>query len=164
MAPRTTRATAALDRLGVAYVPHHYEVSEKVGDGYGEAVAAAIGLGGDSVLKTLVVEVDGTPVVAVIPVGSRLSTRLLAGAAGGKRAQMASPATAERLTGYVTGGISPFGQRRALDLYLDSSVLDQVTVAVSGGVRGLQLELATADLVRATNASVAALIDHPDPR
>lgn len=164
MAPRATRATAALDGLGIAYVPHQYEVSEKVGEGYGEAVAAAIGIGGDRVLKTLVAEVDGTPVVAVIPVGTRLSTRLLARAAGGKRAEMAAPATAERLTGYVTGGISPFGQKQALALYLDSSALEVGTIAVSGGVRGLQLEVAPGDLIRATKATVATLVDDPDPR
>ena len=164
MALRTTRATKALDDLSIAYVAHQYEVPEKVGDGYGEAVAAAIGIEGERVLKTLVAEVDGAPVVAVIPVGWRLSTRLLARAAGGKRAEMAAPAVAERLTGYVTGGISPFGQKRALPLYLDSSALEMGTVAVSGGVRGLQLELATEDLIRATNGTVASLIEDPDPR
>src|SRR3990172_6268965 len=109
MPARTTGATAALDRIGIDYVLHRYVVAEKVGDGYGEAVAAAIGLPGARVLKTLVVEVDGTPVVAVVPVAARLSTRLLARAAGAKRAEMVAPSVAERLTGYVTGGISPFG-------------------------------------------------------
>jgi len=159
MPARTTRATAALDRMGIDYVLHRYVVAEKVGDGYGEAVAAAIGLPGARVLKTLVVEVDGTPVVAAVPVTARLSTRLLARASGGKRAEMVAPSVAERLTGYVTGGISPFGQKRRLDLYVDSSVLGHDTIAVSGGARGIQLEVSPQDLIRATKATVAALVD-----
>jgi Cys-tRNA(Pro)/Cys-tRNA(Cys) deacylase len=112
MPARTTRATDTLDRVGVAYVIHAYAVTEKVGEGYGEAVAAAIGLSADRVFKTLIAEVDGIPVVAVIPVTARLSTRRLARAADGKRAEMMPPAVAERLTGYVTGGISPFRDAR----------------------------------------------------
>jgi Cys-tRNA(Pro)/Cys-tRNA(Cys) deacylase len=84
---------------------------------------------------------------------------MLARAAGGKRAEMASPSHAERLTGYVTGGISPFGQKRVLPLYLEASAVDQVTVAVSGGARGLQLEVSPEDLIRVTGAIVVPLID-----
>lgn len=164
MPARTTRATDTLDRAGVAYVIHSYAVTEKVGEGYGEAVAAAIGLSADQVFKTLIAEVDGIPVVAVIPVTARLSTRRLARAADGKRAEMMPPAAAERLTGYVTGGISPFGQRRTLDCYLDSSASAQDTIAVSGGLRGIQLEVAPDDLIRITRASVAALVDAPTHR
>ncbi len=159
MPAKATRATDSLDRAGVVYVIHEYAVAEKVGDGYGEAVAAAIHLPADRVFKTLIAEVDGVPVVAVVPVAARLSTRMLARAAGGKRAGMISPATAERLTGYVTGGISPFGQRRALDLYLDSSAMEHHSIAVSGGVRGIQLEVSPDDLVRVTSAVVAPLVD-----
>jgi Cys-tRNA(Pro)/Cys-tRNA(Cys) deacylase len=164
VAARSTRATVALERLGVPFEAHEYAVSERVGEGYGEAVAAAIGLPSERVLKTLVATVDETHVVAVIPVASRLSTRLLARAAAGKRAEMAPPAVAERLTGYVTGGISPFGQRRALALFVEVSVVDEGTVAVSGGVRGLQLEVSPADLIRVTSATVAPLIDEPARR
>lgn len=159
MPPRATRATSALDRLGVTYIAHEYRVSERVGAGYGEAVAAAIGLPPERVLKTLVAEVDGFHVVAVVPVGSRLSTRLLARAAGGKRAEMAPPDAAERITGYVTGGISPFGQKHSLPLYLDDSVVESDNVAVSGGARGLQLEVSSQDLIRATAATIAPLTD-----
>ena len=159
MPARKTRATLALDSIGVRYVVHEYSVAEKVGDGYGEAVAAAIGLPAARVFKTLVVEVDGTPVVAVVPVGSRLSTRLLARAAGRKRAEMAAPAAAERLTGYMAGGISPFAQTRSLDTYVDLSAEDHDTVAVSGGMRGLQLEISPHDLITATGAKVANLVD-----
>ena len=159
MSTRTTRATVALDRFGIPYVLHEYVVAEKVGEGYGEAVAAAIGLPGTRVFKTLIVEVDAGSAVALVPVAARLSTRLLARAAGSKRAEMVAPADAERLTGYVTGGISPLGQKRLLDQYLDTSALDHETVAVSGGVRGTQLEISPGDLIRATNATVATLID-----
>lgn len=159
MPTRTTRATVALDRIGVAYVVHEYAVAEKVGDGFGEAVAAAIGLSANRVFKTLIAEVDGAPVVAVVPVKARLSPRLLARAAGGKRAEMVAPTVAERLTGYVTGGISPFAQKRPLDLFVDSSALGHDTVAVSGGARGIQLEISPDDLIQVTEAMVAALID-----
>lgn len=164
MPARTTRATVALDRLRVDYLLHEYVVAEKVGDGYGEAVAAAIGLPATRVFKTLVAEVDGIPVVAAVPVAARLSTRLLARAVGSKRAELLAPASAERLTGYVTGGISPFGQKRRLDLYVDLSALDHDTVAVSGGMRGIQLEISPDDLIRVTNATVAALTDDANRR
>jgi Cys-tRNA(Pro)/Cys-tRNA(Cys) deacylase len=159
MAARSTRATDALDRAGVNYITHEYSVAAKVGEGYGEAVAAAIELPAERVFKTLIAEVEGVPVVAVVPVTARLSTRSLARAAGSKRAEMLPSAAAERLTGYVTGGISPFGQRRRLNLYLDSSAKAYDTVAVSGGVRGLQLEVSPDDLIRITGATVAALVD-----
>jgi Cys-tRNA(Pro)/Cys-tRNA(Cys) deacylase len=159
MPARTTRATVALDSMDIDYLVHEYAVAEKVGAGYGEAVAAAIGLPAERVFKTLVVDVDKVPVVAVVPVAARLSTRLLARAAGGKRAEMAAPGDAERLTGYVTGGISPFAQKRRLDSYLDLSALDHDTVAVSGGMRGIQLEISPLDLIRVADATVAILID-----
>ena len=164
MATRTTRATDTLDRAGVTYTIYEYTVAEKVGDGYGEAVAAAIGLPAGRVFKTLMAEVDGMPVVAVVPVIARLSTRMLARATGKKRADMMSPADAERMTGYVTGGISPFGQKRALDMYLDSSATSHPTIAVSGGVRGLQLEVEPGDLIGVTGATVAALVEDPADR
>lgn len=159
MPARITRATIVLDRLGIEYVLHEYVVAERVGAGYGEAVAKAIGLPANRVLKTLVVEVDGAAVIAVVPVAARLSTRLLARTAGGKRAEMAVPAVAERLTGYVTGGISPFGQKQVLDLYVDSSAREHETIAVSGGSRGIQLEISPTDLIAVTNATVATLVD-----
>ena len=124
MAGGATRATGALDKAGAVYQVHRYAVSEKVGQGYGEAVAAAIGMDPARVFKTLVAEVDGEPVVAVIPVDRRLSTKNLARALGGKHCSLASTAVAERETGYVIGGISPFGQRKRHRLILDSSAVD----------------------------------------
>jgi Cys-tRNA(Pro)/Cys-tRNA(Cys) deacylase len=154
-----TRATEFLDRAGVTYRAHRYEVTEKVGDGYGEAVADAIGLPGSRVFKTLVAEVDQEPVVAVIPVDRRLSTKQLARIVGGKRCSLASPETAERLTGYVTGGISPFGQRRKLRLILDTSASEFETIAVSGGRRGLQLELEPGVLLDLTGGTMGAVAE-----
>lgn len=157
MAATSTRATKALDALGVDYQIHTYEVDEEVGGGYGEAVAAAIGLPAESVFKTLVAEADGQGVVAIIPVSKRLSAKLLAKAAGAKRCVMASPEVAERLTGYVVGGVSPFGQRRTLRTFIDDSVSSHHSVAVSGGRRGLQLEVSPEALPTVTGGILAAL-------
>jgi Cys-tRNA(Pro)/Cys-tRNA(Cys) deacylase len=110
------------------------------------------------VYKTLVTVADGQPTVAVIPVTGHLSMKALARARGAKRAEMAAAGDAERLTGYVVGGISPFGQRRRLPVVVDGSLLDNPTVYVSGGRRGLQLEITPADLVAFLGAEVADLL------
>ena len=159
MSGAATRATAALDGAGATYMVHRYDVSEKVGDGYGEAVAAAIGMSAARVFKTLVAEVDDELVVAVIPVDRRLSTKRLAGSIGGKHGSLASRTVAERETGYVTGGISPFGQRKRHRLILDSSAQGHDTIAVSGGRRGLQLEVSPATLLDLTDGSIGVIVD-----
>jgi Cys-tRNA(Pro)/Cys-tRNA(Cys) deacylase len=159
MAGEVTRATAALDEAGATYTVHRYDVSEKVGQGYGEAVAAAIGMRAARVFKTLVAAVDDELVVAVLPVDRRLSTKRLASAVGGKHGSLASTTEAERETGYVTGGISPFGQRKRHRLILDSSAQHHETIAVSGGRRGLQLELSPTTLLELTGGSLAAIVD-----
>ena len=107
--------------------------------------------------KTLLASVDGGLAVAVVPVSGTLDLKALAAAVGGKRAEMADAAVAERSTGYVVGGISPFGQRRALPTVVDESALRHARVLVSGGRRGLDLELAPADLVAVTGATVAPI-------
>ena len=117
----------------------------------------ALGLDPAQVFKTLLADVDGGLVVAVVPVDRSLDLKALAAAAGGKRAVMADPAAAERATGYVVGGISPLGQRRRLPTVVDASALEWATVLVSAGRRGLDVELAPADLVRLTNAVTAAV-------
>jgi Cys-tRNA(Pro)/Cys-tRNA(Cys) deacylase len=109
------------------------------------------------VFKTLVAEVDGALTVAVVPVASTLDLKALAAAAGGKKASMAEVAAAERATGYVAGGISPLGQRKRLPVIVDASALDHQTVFCSGGRRGLEIELAPADLVQAANATLARI-------
>ncbi|HEX2405250.1 MAG TPA: YbaK/EbsC family protein, partial [Acidimicrobiia bacterium] len=106
-----------------------------------------------------VAEVDDEPVIAVVPVDRRLSTKRLARAVGGKRCSLVSPAIAERETGYVTGGISPFGQRKRHRLILDSSAEVHETIAVSGGQRGLQLELSPQTLLDLTGGVAADIVD-----
>jgi Cys-tRNA(Pro)/Cys-tRNA(Cys) deacylase len=138
---------------------HEFEVTEKVGDGYGEAVARAIGLPEERVFKTLVAQVDEEHVVAVIPVHRRLSVKKLARVAGGKSASLASPAAAERVTGYVTGGISPFGQRKRLRVFVDESAAGYGTIAVSGGRRGIQLEISPEVVVDLGGASLASITE-----
>jgi Cys-tRNA(Pro)/Cys-tRNA(Cys) deacylase len=105
--------------------------------------------------------VDGTLTVGVVPVARLLDLKALAAAVGGKRAAMADVAAAERATGYVAGGISPVGQRRRLTVVIDSSALGHPTVFCSGGRRGLEIELAPADLVKATGATVASIAAEP---
>lgn len=137
---------------------HAYEhdpAAVAAGLAYGVEAARALGVDPGSVFKTLLAEVDGAPTVAVVPVEARLDLKALAAAVGGKRAEMADPAVAERVTGYVVGGISPLGQRRSLPTVVDSSAVARPTVLVSAGRRGLDVELAPADLVRLTGAVVA---------
>lgn len=151
-----TRAVQALDAAGTGYTLHEYDVQG--GDrSYGEAVASSLRVDPRRLFKTLVATVDGRAVVGVVPVSGRLSLKKLARAAGGKHAEMADPADAQRLTGYVVGGISPFGQRRHLPMYLDTSVTDHDTVLVSAGRRGLQVEVAPGDLIAFTGAVLVEL-------
>ena len=124
---------------------------------YGLEAAAALGVDPRRVFKTLVASVDGHPTVAIVPVSGGLDLKALADALGGRRAEMADPAAAERATGYVVGGISPLGQRRALPTVVDASVRDHPTILVSAGRRGLQVELDPGDLVRMAAATVAPI-------
>ena len=151
-----TPATTALDRAGVAYVLRPYEHDPRA-DSYGLEAAAALGVPVARVLKTLVADVDGSLVVGIVPVSGRLDLKALARAVGGSRAAMADVAAAQRATGYVVGGISPLGQRRALPTVLDESALEHETVLVSAGRRGLDLEVAPADLVATTGAVTARI-------
>ncbi|MCJ7726867.1 MAG: Cys-tRNA(Pro) deacylase [Acidimicrobiia bacterium] len=152
-----TRATSALDRAGIHYRMHPYEMPDAPPESYGEAVAAAIGFPAGRVFKTLIAEVDGKPVVAIVPVDRSLRMKSLAAVRSGKRAAMADPTDAERLTGYVTGGISPFGQRTTLPVVLDESAVGAATICVSGGQRGLQLEIAPGDLAAVLGAVIAPI-------
>jgi Cys-tRNA(Pro)/Cys-tRNA(Cys) deacylase len=150
-----TPATVALTRAGVAFTLHEYDHDPRAQAGglsFGLEAAQALGLDPARVLKTLMATVDGRLAVAIVPVSGQLDLKALARALGGSRAAMAERAAAERATGYVAGGISPIGQKRAHPTVLDSSALDHPTVFVSGGRRGLDLEIAPADLVRITGA------------
>ena len=163
MSGRGTPAILALERAGVAFIVHEYEpgpaaaVPRDRHVGYGERTAAALGVDPARVHKTLIASVDGRLVAAIVPVDRELDLKALAAAVGARKAEMAEPAAAERSTGYVVGGISPFGQRRALPTVLHDGALLLGTMLVSGGRRGLQVELAPADLVRLTGAMVAAI-------
>lgn len=152
-----TPAVRALDRARVAYTLHPYDADHPSGQGFGEAAAAALGTDPARLFKTLVTRVDDTLTVAVVPVSGQLDLKALAAAAGGRRAAMADPQDAERATGYVRGGISPLGQRKALPTVVDASATEWETVLVSAGRRGLQVELAPADLVQLTRATTAAI-------
>ncbi|HEY9474983.1 MAG TPA: aminoacyl-tRNA deacylase, partial [Mycobacteriales bacterium] len=121
MATRGTPATALLSRAKVPHTLHEYEHDPRV-TSYGQEAAAAVGVDRSRVFKTLVVRVDGNFTVGVVPVSGTLDLKALAASVGGKRAAMAAPADAERITGYVRGGISPLGQRRRLPTTVDESV------------------------------------------
>lgn len=160
---RGTRATDQLLRSRVPYVLHEYEPPERHGaaraerPAYGPEAAAALGVTADRVCKTLVANVDGKPVLAILPVGRTLDLKRLAAALGGHRADLAGPDEAERATGYVIGGISPIGGRRRLRAVLDDGVLAQSTILVSAGRRGLQVELAPTDLLRLIGGEAAPI-------
>jgi Cys-tRNA(Pro)/Cys-tRNA(Cys) deacylase len=153
MSGKGTPATALLAREGVPHVVHTYEVAPDA-PSYGEGAAAALGVEPERMLKTLLAVVDGRLSCAVVPVAGELDLKAFAAAFGGKRAVMAEPAVAERSSGYVVGGISPLGQRTRLPTAVDETVELFDTVLVSGGRRGLSVELAPADLVRLTGAVV----------
>jgi Cys-tRNA(Pro)/Cys-tRNA(Cys) deacylase len=158
-----TPATRVLGAAGVAYQAHTFSSDERsrpssgARPSFGAQAAEALGVAPDRVFKTLVAEIDARLWVAVVPVSAQLDLKALAAAAGGKRAAMADPAQAERSSGYVVGGISPLGQRKQLPTVVDSSALTHPTVFVSGGRRGLDLELAAADLIRLTSARTAVI-------
>ena len=151
-----TPATVALTAAGVAYTAHPYTHDPRAAS-YGLEAAAALGVEPARVFKTLLASLDGSLVVGIVPVSGQLDLKALARALGGSRAQMAEVAAAERSTGYVAGGISPFGQKRRLPTVLDDSALEHPTIFVSGGRRGLDLEVAPDDVVAATGAVTATI-------
>jgi Cys-tRNA(Pro)/Cys-tRNA(Cys) deacylase len=151
-----TPATVALTKAGLSFSTHAYE-HDPAAKSYGLEAAEALGLAPEQVFKTLLVEVDGKLAVGVVPVDRQLDLKAVAAALKGKKATMADPAAAERTTGYVLGGISPIGQKRALPTVIDSTATDHETVYVSGGRRGLDLGLAPADLISITSANTAPI-------
>jgi len=151
-----TPAVKAAERARVAHRVHRYDHDPAAGS-YGEEAAAAMGVDAARVFKTLVVTAEGRLAVAVVPVAGRLDLKAAAAALGAKKADMAAADEAERATGYVVGGISPLGQRKRLATLVDDSALGFDTVFVSAGRRGMEIELAPADLVRLTGATVAPI-------
>lgn len=141
---------------GVAFSEHTY-AHDPSAPSFGLEAAAALGLSPDVVLKTLLVDTGSGLAVGIVPVGAQLDLKAMAAALGVKRVTMADPEAAERSTGYVVGGISPIGQKRALPTVLDASATALATVYVSGGRRGLDLGLSPADLVAVTGARTALI-------
>ncbi|RZS66062.1 Cys-tRNA(Pro)/Cys-tRNA(Cys) deacylase [Agromyces ramosus] len=151
-----TPATVALTRAGIAFRALSYEHDPRAA-AYGLEAAEKLGLDPDRVFKTLLASVDGALAVGIVPVAMQLDLKALAQALGGKRAEMADPALAERKTGYVVGGISPIGQKALLPTVLDESAILAETIYISGGRRGLDLELAPDDLIAVTGGRYAPI-------
>jgi Cys-tRNA(Pro)/Cys-tRNA(Cys) deacylase len=146
----------ALTRAGISFTSHVYDHDPRSAS-FGEEAARVLGLSVHEVFKTLLAMVDGTPVVGIVPVSGTLDLKALAAAAGGRRAEMADTDAAQRLTGYVLGGISPIGQKRRLATFVDEGASILETVYVSGGRRGFDIGLAPEDLLAVTEGSYAAI-------
>ena len=163
MSASATPAIEQLRRAGVAHRVREYAPAERHGrerevrPAYGIEAADALGVDPDRVYKTLVASVDGRLVMAVVPVSGELDLKRLAAALDGHRAELAEPAAAERATGSVVGGISPLAPRRPLPVVIDAEARRHATVLVSAGRRGLQVELAPADLIAQARAQVAPI-------
>jgi len=151
-----TRATELLAKLGIAHSIHRYDHDPRH-PSFGQEASEVLGVPPARVFKTLIADVDGQPTVAVVPVSGSLDLKALATAVGGKKAAMADPVQAEKATGYVTGGIAPLGLRRRLPVVVDESALGFPTVFCSAGQRGMEIELAPADLVMAAGARTAPI-------
>lgn len=159
MAKRASGGTPAIEALiaaGVAFTLHPYAHADSATH-FGVEAADALGVDPRRIFKTLVTDAGGALVVAVVPVAAQLNLKALAAQVGAKKAALADPAVAARSSGYVVGGISPLGQRTRLPTVVDSAAYDFPTIFVSAGRRGLQVELAAADLVRVTAAQVAPI-------
>ncbi len=152
-----TPAVAVLVDAGITHTLHSYAHDPTSDLGYGLEAAAAIGVEPQQVFKTLCAYVDGHLAVGIVPVSGMLDLKALAQALGGKRAEMAPPADAERSSGYVVGGISPIGQRKPLPTALDETAELYDVIYVSGGRRGLDIGLSPTDLAAVTHATIAAI-------
>ncbi len=153
---KATPATVALERAGVAFTLHEYDYDPGAAR-IGLQAAESLGVAPQRLLKTLMAKAGGAIVCVLIGSDRELSLKKLAAAAGAKDAAMLAPAEAERATGYRVGGISPFGQKKRVRVFVDRAALEYATVIVNGGRRGLQIELAPGDLVRLLDAIAAEL-------
>ena len=154
---KVTPATRALAAAGVAFTVRAYDYDPDA-ESIGLQAASALGEDPARVLKTLMAVVDGKPVCVVVPSDREVSMKKLAAAVGGKAARMMKPAEAERLTGFKVGGISPFGQRRAVKTVIEQSALAHDHVYVNGGQRGLQVRLSPRDVQNALSAVAADVV------
>ncbi|MBP2295579.1 Cys-tRNA(Pro) deacylase [Azospirillum rugosum] len=158
MAAKVTPAVNAAKAAGIAHRLLEYDYDPSA-DAIGLHAAAALGLDPAIVYKTLIVQLEPKALACVvIPVAAKLDLKALAAAAGAKKADLADPTLAERTTGYLVGGISPLGQRKALPTFIDASAESLPEMVVNGGRRGLQIVLAPADLARATKATVKRIV------
>lgn len=153
---KATRATRMLEQAGVAFTVHRYDYDPDA-DRIGLQAADALGEPPERVLKTLMALVDGKPACVIVPSSREVSMKKLAAAFGGKSAQMMKPADAERISGYKVGGISPFGQVRALRTAIEEDSMAQGLVFINGGQRGLQVRLSPRDAAMLLKAIVAPL-------
>jgi Cys-tRNA(Pro)/Cys-tRNA(Cys) deacylase len=151
-----TPATVALTKAGIAFTLHEYDYDPNA-ERIGMQAAEALGVAPARLLKTLMAKAGNTTVCVLVPSDQEVSLKKLAAAAGMKDAAMLPPAEAERITGYHVGGISPFGQRKRARVFVAASALVHPSIIVNGGRRGLQIELAPADLMRVLDASPAEL-------
>ncbi|MDN5758647.1 MAG: Cys-tRNA(Pro) deacylase [Tomitella sp.] len=155
MSGKSTPATVACSKAGIEHRVHDYPHGPRVRAFGAEAVEHLVGeldVKPEQIFKTLLIKADGALAVAVLPVPSALSLKAAAKALGARRAVMADHAEAERVTGYVIGGISPVGQRTLLPTVIDASAIDFERVLCSAGRRGLDLELAPRDLIALCHA------------
>jgi Cys-tRNA(Pro)/Cys-tRNA(Cys) deacylase len=160
MSAQGTRAIDAARRAGVAHEVHEYEHDARAslregGRGYALEAVEALGIDPGRVFKTIVVSVDGRLAIAIVPADAEVDLKATADALHGRRAAIAPAADAEKATGYVLGGISPLGTRRSLPTVLDASAAAWPTIHVSAGRRGLEIELAPADLLALVGGSMA---------
>jgi len=152
-----TPAINMAKKAKIAFDIHSYTHDPSI-QSYGSEASEKMGISPERVFKTLVVLIDAKQmVVAVIPVSSMLSMKLIAKAAGGKKAEMANGADVERSTGYILGGVSPLGQKKSLKTFIDSSAKNFSTIFVSAGRRGLEIELSPQDLAKLTNGEIVSL-------
>ena len=151
-----TPATVALTNAQIGYAVRAYE-HDPAAESFGLEAAQALGVEPARVFKTLLVDTGSGLAVGVVPVDRTLDLKAMASALGVKKVEMANPAAAQRSSGYVVGGISPIGQKRPLPTVVDASTSEHDTVLVSGGRRGLDIELTPADLVAVTSAITARI-------
>jgi Cys-tRNA(Pro)/Cys-tRNA(Cys) deacylase len=155
--PSGTPALVVLNDAGTPHTVHHYERDPRAKFGYGLESAEALGAEPAQVFKTLMVSADGELVVGVVPVTGHLDLKAMAHAVGAKRAELTDPATAQRATGYVVGGISPLGQKKTHRTVIDASAESLETMLVSAGARGVSVEIAPRELAALTNATFAPI-------
>jgi len=155
-----TPATVALSKAGVAFTLHEYDYDPNALQ-IGMQAAQALGIDPARLLKTLMAKAGNAVVCVLVPSDAEVSLKKLAAAAGAKDAAMLPPAEAERITGYHVGGISPFGQKKRVRVFVERATLNHSTLVLNGGRRGLQIELAPVDLVRVLDATAAELVAGP---